>query len=96
MARNLTDNIKANLARKKQTRIGFLVSLELQELVTKYREFYRQRHNEELTDDVLMSSVLESSFRNEKEFQKWLRVPANNQKNETDNVLDDSPQLFES
>lgn len=76
MARKIADVIKSNLAKKKQTRIAFNASSELSETITRYRKFYRQTQNEEITEGELITSILESVFRREKEFQKWLRTPS--------------------
>ncbi len=75
MKTQLNEKIKAKLADSKQVKISFSASTNLQNLIKKYLEFYQQTENEKLTQDVLISSLVESALLAQKPFKTWLKKP---------------------
>ena len=73
MKSQLNQKIKAKLAESKQVKISFSASTNLQNLIKKYLEFYQENENEKLTQDVLISSLVESALLNQKPFNDWLK-----------------------
>jgi len=69
----LNQKIKAKLAESKQVKISFSASTNLQNLIKKYLEFYQENENVKLTQDVLISSLVESALLNQKPFNDWLK-----------------------
>ncbi len=73
MKNQLNEKIKSRLAESKQVKISFSASTNLQNLIKKYLEFYQQTENEKLTQDVLISSLVESALLAQKPFKTWLK-----------------------
>jgi hypothetical protein len=69
----LNEKIKARLAESKQIKISFSASANLQNLIKKYLEFYQENENEKPTQDVLISSLVESALLAQKPFKTWLK-----------------------
>ncbi len=73
MKNQLNQKIKSRLAETKQVKISFSASANLQNLINKYLEFYQQTEGEKLTQDVLLSSLVESALLSQKPFKNWLK-----------------------
>ncbi len=73
MNNQLNQKIKSRLAENKQVKISFSAPANLQNLINKYLEFYQQTEGEKLTQDVLLSSLVESALLAQKPFTNWLK-----------------------